>query len=76
MSEDKDKISKGVIPNMGLFSYPLLMASDILCFGGDIVPVGKDQKQHLELTRDIAKKFNNDFKFDIFNSRSKPLIYP
>lgn len=55
----KDKISKGVIPNMGLFSYPLLMASDILCFGSEIVPVGKDQKQHLEIARDIALRFNN-----------------
>jgi len=55
----KDKISKGVIPNMGLFSYPLLMASDILCFGGEVVPVGNDQKQHLEIARDIAIKFNN-----------------
>ena len=57
----KDKISKGITPNMGLFSYPILMASDILCFGGDIVPVGKDQKQHLEMTRDIAIKFNNTY---------------
>ena len=55
----KDKISKGVMPNMGLFSYPLLMASDILCFGSEIVPVGKDQKQHLEIARDIAVRFNN-----------------
>ena len=55
----KDKISKGVIPNMGLFSYPLLMASDILCFGSEIVPVGKDQKQHLEIAREIAVRFNN-----------------
>jgi len=55
----KDKISKGVIPNMGLFSYPLLMASDILCFGSEIVPVGKDQKQHLEIARNIAVRFNN-----------------
>ena len=57
----KDKISKGITPNMGLFSYPILMASDILCFGGDIVPIGKDQKQHLEMTRDIAIKFNNTY---------------
>ena len=57
----KDKISKGIMPNMGLFSYPILMASDILCFGGDIVPIGKDQKQHLEMTRDIAIKFNNTY---------------
>ena len=55
----KDKISKGFMPNMGLFNYPLLMASDILCFESDIVPVGKDQKQHLEIARDIAIKFNN-----------------
>ena len=50
----KDKISNGLKPNMGLFSYPILMASDILLFNSDIVPVGKDQKQHLEMTRDIA----------------------
>ncbi len=55
----KDKISKGVMPNMGLFSYPLLMASDILCFGSEIVPIGKDQKQHLEIAREIAIRFNN-----------------
>ena len=54
----KDKTSRGVSPNVGLFSYPILMAADILCFGGDIVPVGKDQKQHLEMTRDIARRFN------------------
>ena len=57
----KDKINKGLKPNMGLFSYPILMASDILLFHSDIVPVGKDQKQHLEMTRDIAIKFNNAF---------------
>ena len=57
----KDKISNGLKPNMGLFSYPILMASDILLFQSEIVPVGKDQKQHLEMTRDIAIKFNNSF---------------
>ena len=57
----KDKINKGLKPNMGLFSYPILMASDILLFHSDIVPVGKDQKQHLEMTRDIAIKFYNGF---------------
>ena len=61
----KDKISNGLKPNMGLFSYPILMASDILLFNSNIVPVGKDQKQHLEMTRDIAIKFNNIFG-DIF----------
>ena len=57
----KDKISKGLTPNMGLFSYPVLMAADILLFGSQMVPVGKDQKQHLEITREIAKRFNNIF---------------
>jgi len=61
----KDKIANGLKPNMGLFSYPILMASDILLFNADVVPVGKDQKQHLEMTRDIAIKFNNFFG-DIF----------
>ena len=55
----KDKIANGLKPNMGLFSYPILMASDILLFKSEVVPVGKDQKQHLEMTRDIAIKFNN-----------------
>ena len=55
----KDKIANGLKPNMGLFSYPILMASDILLFQSEIIPVGKDQKQHLEMTRDIATKFNN-----------------
>ena len=57
----KDKIEKGLKPHMGLFSYLVLMAADILLYGSDIVPVGKDQKQHLEITRDIAVKFNNTY---------------
>ena len=57
----KDKISQGLKPNMGLYSYPLLMSADILLFDSQIVPVGKDQKQHLEMTRDIAIRFNNTF---------------
>ena len=57
----KDKISQGIKPNLGLYSYPLLMAADILLFDSQIVPVGKDQKQHLEMTRDIAIRFNNTF---------------
>jgi len=61
----KDKTSRGISPNLGLFSYPVLMAADILCFGGDIVPVGKDQKQHLEMTRDIAQRFNKIYG-DVF----------
>ena len=57
----KDKIAKGFAPNNGLFSYPVLMAADILLYQADLVPVGKDQKQHLEITRDIAIKFNNEY---------------
>ena len=57
----KDKIAKGFAPNNGLFSYPVLMASDILIYQSNLVPVGKDQKQHLEITRDIAIKFNNQY---------------
>lgn len=55
----KDKIANGISPDHGLFAYPVLMASDILIYKSDIVPVGKDQKQHVEVTRDIAIKFNN-----------------
>ena len=61
----KDKIAKGFLPNNGLFSYPVLMAADILLYASDLVPVGKDQKQHLEITRDLAIKFNNEYG-DIF----------
>lgn len=57
----KDKIAKGFQPHNGLFSYPVLMAADILLYQADAVPVGKDQKQHLEITRDIAIKFNNAY---------------
>lgn len=57
----KDKIAKGFAPNNGLFSYPVLMASDILIYQSNLVPVGKDQKQHLEITRDIAIKFNKQY---------------
>lgn len=57
----KDKVAKGIASTHGLFSYPVLMAADILLFQAEIVPVGKDQKQHLEVARDIAIKFNNNF---------------
>ena len=57
----KDKVAKGIAPNAGLFFYPVLMAADILLYQADRVPVGKDQKQHLEITRDIAIKFNNTY---------------
>ena len=55
----KDKLAKGLDSTHGLFSYPILMASDILSIKASIVPVGKDQKQHVEVTRDLAIKFNN-----------------
>jgi tryptophanyl-tRNA synthetase len=54
----KDKLAKGLHASLGLFSYPVLMAADILAYESDVVPVGKDQKQHLEVTRDIAVKIN------------------
>lgn len=61
----KDKKAKGLEANAGLFTYPMLMAADILLYSADKVPVGKDQKQHVEMARDIAQKFNNQFG-DIF----------
>lgn len=68
----KDKLAKGLNSTHGLFSYPILMASDILSIKASIVPVGKDQKQHVEVTRDLAIKFNNLYGevFDLPN----PLI--
>ncbi len=56
----KDKVAKGIVANHALFSYPVLMAADILLYDAQVVPVGKDQIQHVEITRDIAIKFNND----------------
>ena len=61
----KDKIAQGIAPSHGLFAYPLLQAADILIFDSDVVPVGKDQKQHLELTRDVAQKFNDRYGEDL-----------
>ncbi len=57
----KDKVMQGIKPNHGLFAYPVLMAADILMFQSEKVPVGKDQKQHLEVARDIAIKYNNEY---------------
>ena len=57
----KDKIAQGISSNHGLFAYPVLQAADILIFDSDLVPVGADQKQHIEVTRDIAMKFNNTY---------------
>ena len=67
MTQWKDKAGKNAeAASLGLFAYPALMAADILAYHATMVPVGEDQKQHLELTRDIAIKFNNDFKVDFF----------
>jgi tryptophanyl-tRNA synthetase len=57
----KDKLAKGFAPSHGLFAYPVLMAADILIYDSNIVPVGRDQKQHVEVTRDIAIKFNEQY---------------
>lgn len=57
----KDKIAQGLSPNHGLFAYPVLQAADILIYQSNLVPVGADQKQHIEVTRDIAMRFNNTY---------------
>ena len=57
----KDKVAKGIAASHGLFAYPVLMAADILIYDSNIVPVGRDQKQHVEMTRDIAIKFNEQY---------------
>jgi tryptophanyl-tRNA synthetase len=57
----KDKVAQGISPNHGLFAYPVLQAADILIYNSDLVPVGADQKQHIEVTRDIAIRFNNAY---------------
>jgi tryptophanyl-tRNA synthetase len=57
----KDKVARGITPNSGLYTYPILMAADILLYNAQIIPVGKDQKQHVEITRDIALRFNNTY---------------
>ena len=61
MSEYKEKVAQGNVPNAGLFNYPVLMAADVLMYDADLVPVGEDQRQHLELTRTIARNFNKLF---------------
>ena len=67
MTQFKDKAGKNAQnASLGLFAYPALMAADILCYHATHVPVGEDQKQHIELTRDIAIKFNNDYGVDFF----------
>jgi tryptophanyl-tRNA synthetase len=62
----KDKVAQGLQPDHGLFAYPVLMAADILQYNPDVVPVGQDQKQHLEMTRDIAGSFNHTYGVEVF----------
>lgn len=62
----KDKLAKGFAPSVGLFFYPVLMAADILIYQSDKVPVGQDQIQHIEMTRDMAGYFNHTFQKDVF----------
>jgi tryptophanyl-tRNA synthetase len=71
----KDKVQQGLPSDHGLFAYPVLQAADILLYDADVVPVGQDQKQHLEITRDIAERFNNIYgaKGDVFRL-PKPYI--
>ena len=61
----KDKVAKGLEPNMGLMCYPMLMASDILIYRSNLVPVGRDQVQHIEMTQDMAGYFNNRFGCEV-----------
>ena len=69
----KDKVAQGVVPSHGLFAYPVLMAADILIVKSDLVPVGKDQKQHLEVTRDVASSFHSVYGSEVF-TLPEPLI--
>ncbi len=62
----KDKVARGISPSVGLFTYPILMAADILAYRSNIVPVGQDQVQHLEMTRDMAGSFNSTYQVDLF----------
>jgi len=62
----KDKVAQGISVDHGLFAYPVLMAADILIYNSDLVPVGQDQKQHLEMTRDMAQRFNHIYGEEVF----------
>ncbi len=62
----KDKLAKGFTPNIGLYTYPILQAADILAPQAQLVPVGKDQVQHIEITRDLAQRFNHEFQAEVF----------
>ena len=71
----KDKIAKGLIANMGLFDYPVLQAADIVIYDSNLVPVGQDQKQHIEITRDLAGRFNREFDREVL-VLPEPYIVP
>jgi tryptophanyl-tRNA synthetase len=72
----KDKVARGLPADHGLFAYPVLMAADILLYSAEVVPVGEDQKQHLEITRDIAQRFNKLYGevFNLPEPRVLPLV--
>jgi tryptophanyl-tRNA synthetase len=69
----KDRVARGINPSMGLFCYPLLMAADILIYRSDLVPVGKDQVQHIEMTQDMAGYFNNTYGREVLK-RPEPKL--
>lgn len=69
----KDKVARGIQPSMGLFFYPVLMAADILIYKSDLVPVGKDQVQHIEMTQDMAQYFNNTYGREVLK-RPEPKL--
>ncbi len=71
----KDKVARGLAASMGLFDYPVLQAADIIIYDAECVPVGADQKQHIEMTRDIAGKFNRTYNQDVF-VLPEPFIVP
>ncbi len=62
----KDKVQRGIAPSVGLYYYPVLMAADILIYRSHVVPVGEDQVQHIEMTRDMAQSFNRTYKSEVF----------
>ena len=68
MTQFKDKSKGKEAVSSGLFTYPPLMAADILLYNADLVPVGEDQKQHMELTRDLAERFNKKYNGHFYNS--------
>lgn len=70
----KDKVAKGLEPNAGLFTYPMLMAADILLYNTDVVPVGEDQRQHIEYTREAAMKFNNAYSGTVLKEPQEMII--